>query len=112
MKADATTWGNHKACFILADKLNELNDEKLTCRLNKIISTFSNHLRSLRTLEKYKDKTIGLIENYYAIRISDSPNIPESVKSYVLNILHRQSSRYIKGEPSSNDKTRKKINKK
>lgn len=103
-KADATAWGRHKACFVLADKLNQLQSEEQIFRINKLINKFSNLISSTLSIDKSARRPIiNLIQSHYIGLIDRDIMIEDNLKSYIKNILSRQARRYINNEPTSND---------
>lgn len=106
--ADPTTWGNHLACQILAEKLNRISDIKLNKRINKFIQDFFLLVRSMKNVEEIQRNTIiNILYKHYVERLKTEKSIPEDLKTYINNILKTKWKNHYRGVPTSNEKNGK-----
>jgi hypothetical protein len=97
--ADATTWGNSKACFALEKVLIEIGDEKAVKIANKYIGEFSTRLRAISELKQpHRGWLASMIRKHYESLIKNNDKFPEKAESFLLNILAMQTRKCIKKE--------------
>lgn len=97
--ADASTWGNSRACLALERVLTEIGDEDAVRIVNKFISAFSQRLGAISDLKQpHRGWLASLTRKHYESLIKNSPSIPKKAESFLLNILAMQTKKCVKKE--------------
>lgn len=96
-KVDPTTWGNQRACIVLADKLNKIADIKLNRHVHKIFQDYFSLTSAIKDVkEMHRYTIVNILHKHYTERIKSDERVPKELKTYICNILKTQGKKYAK----------------
>lgn len=103
-KVDSTTWGNQRACIVLADKLNQIGDIKLNRHVHKIFQDYFSLTAAIKNIKDvHKYTIVNILHKHYTERVKIDDKIPKELKTYICNILKTQGKKYTKSVSQKNE---------